>query len=44
MLAAVYRTTGPAGVLRVEEIPRPDPGHGEVRVRLAVSGVNPTDW
>jgi NADPH2:quinone reductase len=28
----------------VEEIPTPDPGPGEVRVRLAVSGVNPTDW
>jgi NADPH:quinone reductase len=44
MLAAVYKSTGPAGVLRVEEIPTPDPGPGEVRVRLAVSGVNPTDW
>ncbi|HEY5196477.1 MAG TPA: NADPH:quinone reductase [Solirubrobacteraceae bacterium] len=44
MLAAVYESTGPAGVLRVEEIPTPDPRPGEVRVRLAVSGVNPTDW
>jgi len=44
VLAAVYTSTGPAGVLRVEEIPTPDPGPGEVRVRLAVSGVNPTDW
>ena len=24
--------------------PTPDPGPGEVRVRLAFSGVNPTDW
>jgi NADPH2:quinone reductase len=44
MLAVVYESTGPAGVLRVGEIPTPDPGPGEVRVRLAVSGVNPTDW
>jgi NADPH:quinone reductase len=44
MLAALYESAGPAGVLRVEEIPTPDPGPGEVRVRLAVSGVNPTDW
>jgi NADPH2:quinone reductase len=44
MLAAVYESTGPAGVLRVREVPTPDPGPGEVRVRLAVSGVNPTDW
>ncbi len=45
MRAAVYRSTGPATeVLRVEEIPTPEPGPGQVRVRLAVSGVNPTDW
>src|SRR5919198_1991421 len=45
MLAARYETPGPAEeVLRVEEIERPEPGPGEVRVRLRVSGVNPTDW
>jgi NADPH2:quinone reductase len=45
MRAAVFRSTGPAAeVLRVEEVPTPEPGPGEVRVRLAVSGVNPTDW
>jgi NADPH2:quinone reductase len=45
MLAARYETTGAArDVLRVEEVPRPDPGPGEVRVRITVSGVNPTDW
>jgi NADPH2:quinone reductase len=31
-------------VLRVENIERPEPGPGEVRVRVEVSGVNPTDW
>jgi NADPH2:quinone reductase len=45
MRAAVYDRYGPAReVLRVAEIERPRPGAGEVRVRVAVSGVNPTDW
>lgn len=45
MLAAGYPTTGPgAGVLELRELPRPEPAPGEVRVRVAVSGVNPTDW
>lgn len=45
MRAAVFRSTGPsAEVLRIEEVPTPEPGPGQVRVRMAVSGVNPTDW
>ncbi len=45
MRAARYDRYGPAAeVLRVEEIERPEPGPGEVRVKLAVSGINPTDW
>jgi NADPH2:quinone reductase len=44
MRAALYRSAGPAReVLRVEEIERPEPGPGEVRVRVLVSGINPTD-
>jgi NADPH:quinone reductase len=44
MRAAVYRSTGAArDVLRVEDVPRPDPGPGEVLVRVHASGVNPTD-
>jgi NADPH2:quinone reductase len=44
MLAATFSKTGPArDVLRVEEIPTPEPGAGEVRVRIAASGVNPSD-
>jgi NADPH2:quinone reductase len=44
MRAALYRTTGPAHeVLEVVDVERPEPGPGEVRVRIAVSGVNPTD-
>ncbi|MGH3164901.1 MAG: NADPH:quinone reductase [Trebonia sp.] len=45
MRAAVYRTTGPAReVLRVEEVDRPEPGPGEVLVRVRASGINPTDY
>jgi NADPH2:quinone reductase len=45
MRAAVYRSTGAArDVLRVEEIDRPEPGPGEVLVRVRASGVNPTDY
>lgn len=42
--AAVYRQTGTSSVLAVEEMATPEPGPGEVRVRIACSGVNPTDW
>src|SRR5262247_2856455 len=44
MRAAYYETNGAAReVLRVGEVDTPQPGRGEVRVRLAVSGVNPSD-
>jgi NADPH2:quinone reductase len=44
MLAAFYTRTGPArDVLTVGEIETPVAGPGEVRVRLATSGVNPSD-
>jgi NADPH2:quinone reductase len=44
MLAASYTRTGPArDVLTVGKIDTPHPGPGEVRVRLATSGVNPSD-
>jgi len=43
--AALYERHGAAAeVLRGADIERPDPGPGEVRVRVEVSGVNPTDW
>jgi NADPH:quinone reductase len=45
VLAARYDRTGPAAeVLRVEDVERPEPGPGEVLVRVTVSGVNPTDY
>jgi NADPH2:quinone reductase len=44
MRAASYESNGPArAVLRVGEVETPQPGRGEVRVRLLASGVNPSD-
>jgi NADPH:quinone reductase len=42
--AAWYERTGAAAeVLKVGELPVPEPGPGEVRVRVVASGLNPTD-
>lgn len=44
MKAAWYESKGPAAeVLRVGDIPRPEPGEGEVLVAMRASGVNPSD-
>lgn len=44
MRAAFYERNGAArDVLRVGEVDTPEPGPGEVRVRLRTSGVNPSD-
>ncbi|MCX7891472.1 MAG: NADPH:quinone reductase [Burkholderiales bacterium] len=44
MRAAFYEAKGPArAVLRVGERPAPEPAPGEVRVRVHVSAVNPSD-
>ncbi|MGO4379857.1 NADPH:quinone reductase [Pseudoduganella sp. RAF19] len=44
MQAAVYRRTGPADeVLSIVQLARCRPGPGEVRIRVAFSGVNPSD-
>lgn len=44
MRAITYDRFGPAGeVLTLEELPTPRPAPGEVLVRLATSGVNPSD-
>jgi NADPH2:quinone reductase len=42
--AIVYEETGSSSVLQLRDKPLADPGAGEVRVRVVVSGVNPTDW
>ena len=44
MKAIVYSQTGGPEVLQLADRPVPEPGPGEVLVRVAVSGVNPTDW
>ncbi|WP_130651470.1 NADPH:quinone reductase [Egicoccus halophilus] len=44
MRAVCYDRQGAAGeVLRVREVPTPEPATGEVRVRIRYSGVNPGD-
>jgi NADPH:quinone reductase len=44
MRAAFYEANGAAAqVLRLGDVATPEPGPGEVRVRLATSGVNPSD-
>jgi NADPH:quinone reductase len=44
MRAIVYRETGGPDMLTLVDRPEPEPASGEVLVRIAVSGVNPTDW
>jgi NADPH:quinone reductase len=44
MRAIEYSQTGDPDVLRLVDREVPEPGPGEVRVRVHRSGVNPTDW
>jgi NADPH:quinone reductase len=44
MKSVVYSHTGDPSVLHLVDRDVTEPGPGEVRVRVAVSGVNPTDW
>lgn len=44
MRAVVYTEAGDPSVLRLIEREAPEPSEGEVRVRVVVSAVNPTDW
>jgi NADPH2:quinone reductase len=44
MRAVTYTRLGDPSVLELVEKPIPEPGAGEVRIRVLVSGVNPTDW
>jgi len=44
MRAIIYTRPGDPSVLEIAERPIPEPGQGEVRIRVLVSGVNPTDW
>lgn len=44
MRAIIYRQSGETDVLQLVERPEPVASAGEVLIRVAVSGVNPTDW
>ena len=44
MRSVVYSEPGDSSVLSLQERPLPEPGPGEVRVRVVISGVSPTDW
>ncbi len=44
MRAIEYSQNGGPDVLSLQDRPVPEPGPGEVRVRIHRSGVNPTDW
>lgn len=44
MKSIVHTETGPSSVLHLVDRDLPEPGPGEVRVRVVLSGVNPTDW
>lgn len=44
MRAMVIDGFGTAEVLVPRQIPTPEPGEGEVLVRIACAGVNPADW
>ena len=44
MRAVVYDRYGPPGVLRIEEIPVPVPGTGQVLVEVVATSINLSDW
>lgn len=44
MRAVVYDRYGSPEVLRVDDVPTPSPGAGEVLVRVAATSVNLSDW
>ena len=44
MHAVVIHETGSPAVLHYEETDRPEPGDGEVLIRVRAASVNPADW
>ncbi|MBL7502315.1 NADP-dependent oxidoreductase [Frankia sp. CNm7] len=44
MKAIRVHRAGPPSELRLEEVPVPEPGAGEVLVQVHAAGVNPPDW
>lgn len=43
MKAIVVRNFGAPDVMKIEEIPTPEPGQGQILVRIRAAGVNPAD-
>ena len=43
MRAVVVEEFGDPGVLRVADVPLPEPGPGQIRVSVAAAGINPVD-
>jgi NADPH:quinone reductase-like Zn-dependent oxidoreductase len=44
MRAVVMHETGGPEVLRLEDVPRPEPADGQVLVRVHAASINPIDW
>jgi NADPH:quinone reductase-like Zn-dependent oxidoreductase len=44
MRAVLLHETGGPDVLRVEDIERPEPGDGEVLIRVHAASINPIEW
>ncbi|QBR00919.1 NADP-dependent oxidoreductase [Paraburkholderia pallida] len=44
MRAIQIDRTGPSDLMTVADLPIPEPGPGEVLIRIACAGVNPADW
>src|SRR5688500_19402019 len=44
MKAVVYDRCGSPDVLRVEDVPKPSPAKGQVRVKVAATWLNLSDW
>lgn len=44
MLAYRYRDRGPAATAALEDVPVPEPGSGELLVRVRCASLNPVDW
>ena len=44
MKAIRIHNFGGPDVMVLEEIPKPQPGAGEIRIRVIAAGVNPADW
>ncbi|MFZ3309015.1 MAG: NADP-dependent oxidoreductase [Xanthobacteraceae bacterium] len=44
MKAIRFHAFGGSGVLKIEDLPRPDPGEEELLVKVMAAGVNPVDY